>query len=131
MNRPVNRRVNRRVSRAGLVVLGLLSVVDVAGLATTDGEHPPWSVAILGAVLGVASLALLVPAWRGGRGATVALVVLRVVSAATAVPAFVLPDVPAPALVLAAVVVVATVVGSLLVMPQLRRPAATGVAGRR
>ncbi|ODT99308.1 MAG: hypothetical protein ABS81_25950 [Pseudonocardia sp. SCN 72-86] len=74
----------------------------------------------------MASLSQLVPARRGGRGAAVALVVLRAVSVATAVPAFFLTDVPVPALVLAAVIVVATVVGSALVVPQLRRRTAVG-----
>lgn len=109
------------MTRAGLVLLGLLSVLDVVGLVTTDGEHPPWWIAILGAVLGVASLVLLWPAWRGHRGATIGLVALRVVSAVTALPAFFASGVPAPALVLAVVIVVATVVGCVLLVPALRR----------
>ncbi|WP_165965691.1 hypothetical protein [Pseudonocardia dioxanivorans] len=100
-------------------------------MAMTDGEHPPWSIATLGAVLGVASLALLLPAWRGHRGATAALVVLRVVSAGATVPAFFVSDVPVPTLVLATVIVVATVFGCVLVAPQLRRPAAAGTATGR
>lgn len=107
--------------RAGFVLLGLLSLVDVAGVFLTDGTSPPMSIAILGTVLGLVSLVLLWFAWRGNRGATIALVVVRLVSAATAVPAFVMPDVPGPVVGLAAGIVVLTLVGCALVVPALRR----------
>ncbi|RZT86064.1 hypothetical protein EV383_2952 [Pseudonocardia sediminis] len=107
--------------RAGLLLLGLLSLVDVAGILLTDGEHPPIAIAAIGTAIGVVSLALLWFAWRGHRGATIGLVLLRLVSAATAVPAFTEPGVPAAARVAAGAVVVLTVVGCGLVVPALRR----------
>jgi hypothetical protein len=110
----------RRSFRAGLVLLGLLSVLDVAGLALTDGEHPPYWVAVVGAVLGAASLLLLLPAWRGNRPAVLALVVLRAVSAVTALPAFVEPDVPVEIMALAGGIVLVTVVGCALALPAVR-----------
>ncbi len=106
--------------RAGFVLLGLLSVLDVVSVALTDGQFPPLWVAVLGAVLGVASLALLVPAWRGSRLALGALVVLRLVSAATAVPDFTNDGVPAPLLVLAGAIIVLTLAGCALVAPGLK-----------
>lgn len=114
--------MNRRVA-AGLVLLGLLSLVDAAGLLLTDGETPPIAVAAVGTVLGVASLVLVVLAWRGSRVAAIGLVVLRLLSAATAVPAFTVPGVPGPVQAFAATIVVLTLLGCGLVLPALRRQA--------
>jgi hypothetical protein len=107
--------------RVGLVLLGLVSLFDALGLLLTDGEHPPFEVALLGTVLGLASLVLIVLAWRRPRpGLLIGLVVLRVASAATAVPAFLVPDVPVEAVVLAGAVVALTVVGCVLLFPAFR-----------
>jgi hypothetical protein len=99
----------------GLVILAVLSLVDIVDLALTDGEHPPYSVAIAGAALGVASLILVAYCRRGRRWAVAPLVVLRSVSALSAVPAFVVSGVPAAAVVLAAAIVALTIVGVVLV----------------
>jgi hypothetical protein len=108
-------------ARVGLVLLGLVSLVDSLGLLLTDGESPPFEIALLGTVLGLASLVLIVMAWRRPRpGLLVGLILLRVASAATAVPAFLIADVPAFALVLAGAVVAVTVVGCLLLIPAFR-----------
>lgn len=106
--------------RIALSLLGLLSVADIATLAATDGEHPPYAIAALGAVLGALSLWLVVRAWRGNRRVVPALIGLRLLSAATAVPAFVVDDVPTPAVVAAAAILALTVVAVLL----LARPVA-------
>lgn len=111
--------------RAGLVLLGLLSLVDLVGILLTDGETPPIEIAAAGSVLGLVSLVLVWFAWRGSRGATIALVVVRLVSAATAVPAFLVGDVPGIAMLFAGAVVVLTLVGCVLVAPALRRTPAT------
>lgn len=103
--------------RVGLVLFGLLSVGDIADLALTDGDHPPYLVAALSAVLGLASLYFVVAAWRGRHRALLPLLVLRVLSALSAVPAFFVADVPRAAVVSAAAIVVLTVVGVLLVAP--------------
>jgi hypothetical protein len=108
--------------RVGLTLLGLVSLADALGLLLTDGEHPPVEVAAIGTALGVLSLVLVVMAWRRPRpGFLVGLVLLRVASAATAVPAFVVTDVPAVAVGWAGAVVGLTVVGCLLLVPALRR----------
>lgn len=100
---------------SGLVILAVLSVVDIADLAVTDGEHPPYSIAIAAAALGVASLVLVASTWRGLHWAVAPLVVLRALSALSAVPAFVVGGVPAPAVVLAGGIVALTIVGIVLI----------------
>lgn len=104
-----------RTRRTGLLLFGLLSIGDLSTLALTDGSTPPYPVAALDAVLGLGSLVLVVLAWRGRPRMLAPLVVLRVVSALTALPAFFTGAAPAPAVVAAAVIVVLTVVGVLLV----------------
>ncbi len=105
--------------RAALVIMGVLSLADIAGLALTDGEHPPYAVAAVGTALGLASLVLVVRVWRGDLRGVKPLLVLRVLSAATAVPAFFVDGVPAIAVVAAAAFVVLTAVAVVL----LARPA--------
>lgn len=108
--------------RIGLVILGLLSLGDIATLALTDGETPPYAVAAVVAVLGLASLVLAVRAFRDPTKPLRLLIGLRVVSAVAALPAFFVSDVPAGAQAAAAVVVVLTAVGVLLAAPG-RQPA--------
>lgn len=115
--------MNRSVT-AGLALLGLLSLADAAALLMTDGEHPPVEIAAIGTVLGVVSLVLIVFAWRGSRAALGVLVCLRLLSAASAVPAFVVGGVPAPVQALAAVAIALTLLGCALVAPALRRNSA-------
>ncbi len=102
-------------TRTGLILLGLLSLGDIADLALTDGQHPPYAVAALGAALGVGSLYFIVKAWQGSRAALRPLCAMRIVSALTAVPAFFVHDVPAAALGAAAAIVVLTAVSVFLV----------------
>ena len=111
----------RSYDRIGLVVLATLSVVDLLGPLITDGSHPPMSVVLVGAAIGLASLALIVPAWRGSRRAVRVLVGLRLLSALTAVPAFFIPDVPAPAVGLAAGLIAFTVLGVVLAVAGTRQ----------
>ena len=102
-------------TRTGLILLGLLSVGDIAGLALTDGEHPPYAVAAVGAALGAGSLYFVAKAWQGSRAALRPLIAMRIVSALTAVPAFFVDDVPTAALAAAAAIVVLTAVSVFLV----------------
>ena len=99
----------------GLGILGLLSLFDVAGPLLTDGDHPPMSVALVGAAIGLASLLLIGYAWRGVSRAIAPLLVLRVLSALTALPAFFVDDVPAGIQVLVTVICTLTVAGVWLV----------------
>ena len=98
----------------GLVILGLLSVGDVfAPLLSGDGG-PPISLAVILSVVGLASLGAIYGAWRGSKSALTILVVLRSLSALSAVPAFFVPGVPAGTKTLAGVAIVATLVGIAL-----------------
>lgn len=100
--------------RVGLALLGLLSVGDVATLALTDGDHPPYAIAAIAAVLGVVSLVLVVRAYRDPSRSPRLLIGLRVLSAVMALPAFFVDDVPSGAEAAAAAVVVLTALGILL-----------------
>jgi hypothetical protein len=112
--------------RAGLVVLGVLSLGDLAAPLLTDGESPPMSIALIGSALGAASLVLLALAWRGRVSAAIGLVALRVLSALTAVPAFFFETVPVVPMVLAGVAISLTVIGAVLVLAGIRQPALVG-----
>ena len=70
-----------RLSRAGLIILGLLSLGDLAAPLVTDGEHPPMFIALIGAAIGAISIVLVILAWRGRTAAAIALVVVRLLSA--------------------------------------------------
>ena len=100
--------------RIALGVFGLLSLGDMATLALTDGETPPYAVAALAALLGLVSLVLVVRAFRDPGKPLRLLIGLRVLSAVLALPAFFVSDVPAGAQAAAAGVVVLTAVGVLL-----------------
>jgi len=104
-------------------VLGLLSLVDLAGPLLTDGQHPPMAIALIGAGLGLISIVLVILAWRGRLAAAIAPVVLRLLSALAAVPAFLVPDVPTVPMIAAGLGIGLTVVGAALVFAGLRRPA--------
>lgn len=108
----------------GLALLAVLSLADAGALLLTDGEHPPVEVAAVGTALGVVSLVLVVLAWRGSRAALGVLVGLRLLSAASAAPAFVVGGVPAPVQALAAIGIALTLLGCALVAPALRRKTA-------
>ena len=100
--------------RIGLVIFGLLSLGDIATLALTDGETPPYAVAAVAALLGVVSLVLVVQAYRDPSKPLRLLIGLRVLSAVTALPAFFASDVPAGAQAAAAAIFGLTAVGVLL-----------------
>jgi hypothetical protein len=109
--------------RAGLIVLGVMSLADLASPLLTDGQHPPMSIALIGSAAGLISLILVALAWRGRTAAAIALVVVRILSALTAVPAFSTPDVPAAAVVLAGIFLTVTLLGVVLTLAGVRRPA--------
>ena len=71
-------------------------------------------------------LVLVALAWRGRPGPRSRLVVVRLLSALTAVPAFLVPGVPAVPMVLAGIAITVTLVGVVLVFAGLRRPALVG-----
>jgi low temperature requirement protein LtrA len=117
-------------TRTGLALLALLSLGDVAEPVLTDGDHPPIAIALVAAVIGLASLVLVWYAARGARRAVAPLLGLRALSALTAVPAFFADDVPAAARTLAAVFVALTAVAIALVATPARAEARRTVVAR-
>jgi len=113
---------NPPARRAGLVILGLLSLGDIATIALTDGDHPPYAIAAVAAALGFVSLALVVRALRDPSSPVRLLIGLRVLSAVAALPALFVSDVPAAAQVTAGTMVVFTAAGVMLTAGS--RPAA-------
>ena len=102
----------------GLVLAGLLGLGDLA-LGWVGG--PPLPIILIGGLLGAATLVGVVLAWRtGSRPAIVTIIVTRLLSALTAVPAFIVDGVPAPARLAATVGIAATVVCAALVAMALR-----------
>jgi ABC-type thiamin/hydroxymethylpyrimidine transport system permease subunit len=114
-----------RSHRTGLALLGVVSLLDVLGPLASDGEHPPMWVALIGLALGAASLACIVAAWRGERRALLPLVVLRLASMLTAVPAFFVDDVPSGIVAFAAGFILVSLVGVALVSGSRARVAVT------
>jgi hypothetical protein len=112
-----------RSFRTGLVLLGVLSLLDVAGPLMTNGDDPPMSVALFGSVLGVASLFCVYLAWRGSGRAVLPLAGLRLLSALTALPAFFVGDVPPAIRALAGVIVLLSLVGVALIVGSRTRRA--------
>ena len=107
----------------GLVIAGLLGLGEIITLLAGNGETPPVEVAAVGAGLGLITVVALYPAWRGSRGAITAIIVTRLLSAVTALPAFFVDDVPGAAVAAAAVGVVAALAAVALLATRLRRPA--------
>ena len=101
-------------------VLGLIDIALVGAIWTAD--PPPLAVSLGVGALGVVTLAGLMPANRGSRGALGAVVVSRVISALLALPAFFL-DAPAWVMVVEGFVVVATVCALVMVRRSVTRPA--------
>jgi len=112
----------------GLVLAGLLGLADAIGVVTGGVDGPPMGVVVAGAVLGVITLVGVVLGWRGSRAGIAVAAVTRVLSALTAVPAFFVDDVPAPAVGLAAVGVIVTLIAVGLLAPALRPRVRTEVA---
>ena len=106
---------------APAAIFAVLGLIDVA-LAGVIGspDAPPLIVSLGVAALGLITLLALVPARRGSRGALVAVVATRVISAVLAVPAFFL-DAPAWVMIVEGFVIAATVAALVLVRQQGRR----------
>jgi hypothetical protein len=112
-------------NKVGLVLAGLLGLLDVASLLnpTPPGEvGPPLGILVLDTVLGVVTVVAVVLAWRSrSRGLVRLAAGARILSLLSALPAF-FAGVPAPLLILVAgftVISVATVV--LMLLPSARR----------
>jgi len=105
----------------GLVLAGLLGLGDAIGIVTGGGEGPPFPVLVAGAVFGVITLIGVALGWRGSRTGIVAVIVTRLLSALTAVPAFFVDDVPAGAVGVAGFGIGVTLLAVALLAPALRQ----------
>lgn len=110
-----------RGAKVGLVILGLLGLLDVVS-ATDTGGPAPAVILVVDAVVGLVTLVGVVLAWRSGsRTAVRAVAISRVLSVLAAVPVFFVDDLPVGLVAASAVVILLNVLGLYLV---LRRPAA-------
>lgn len=109
-------------AKAGLAIcalLGVLDIVSLAGIGADDG--PPVPIVILGVLLGLITLWGVSIAWRGQRKGATIVVVARVISALTALPAFFVDDAPDWAAPVVAVGLLLTVIGVGLIAVALKR----------
>jgi hypothetical protein len=112
----------------GLILAGLLGLGDAIGPFTGAGDGPPFAVLLADSILGIITIVGVVLAWRGKRSGIVAVIVTRLLAALTAVPAFFVDGVPAPAAAIAVVGIAVTLLAVALVAPGLRTRPATAVA---
>ena len=107
----------------GLAICALIGVIDIISLASLGSDDgPPVIVTLSGAVFGVITLVGARIAWRGGpKWGLVAVIVSRVLSALSALPAFFVDDVPDWVPPVVGIFVVLTVVGVGLLVVALRR----------
>ncbi|HEV2809348.1 MAG TPA: hypothetical protein VGV93_02985 [Acidimicrobiales bacterium] len=112
--------------KIGLVLCALLGVFDVLSVAGAGAEDaPPTPVVVLGLILGLITLVGVFLAWRGAKKGFIAVVVSRVLSALSAVPAFFVEDVPGWVPVAVGIGIVVTVIALGLLFSE-RRQAAPG-----
>jgi hypothetical protein len=111
-------------NKIGLVLAALLALGDVASIAipTPAGEEgPPLVVLVISLLVGLVTLAAIVPAWRtGSRTALRVVAGTRIVSAILGLPAFFV-DVPAGIKIGTAAAFALTVVCVVLVLAPANR----------
>ena len=113
-----------RLNKAGLVLAGVLGILDVGGLAfpTPDDQvGPPYWILVLDAVLGV--ITLVGVAWallRQHRGAVRIVAAARIVSLITALPAFFVGPPAGVLLAVGAFAVITVVVVAMMLTPPRR-----------
>jgi hypothetical protein len=113
-----------RANKTGFLLAGLLGLLDVISLFSIrspvpEGMTPPpdWLV-ILVTILGLVTLAAIVPAWRGNHRAALVVVATLILSAISKVPGYFV-TVPSYIYVTTTVIVVVTILAVWLI---LRRP---------
>src|SRR4051812_3741355 len=99
----------------GLAIAGLLALYDIAAAGVGGDAQRPTAVAAAGVVLGIVTIAGIFLAMRGARSGVALVIATRVLSALTAVPAFLGPTVPSPT-VLAVAVTGAVITGLVVVL---------------
>jgi hypothetical protein len=109
------------LGNAATAIFAVLGLIDVALTGVIGSSDAPPLIASLGVgALGLITLLSLVPARRGSRGALIAIVVTRVISALLAVPAFFL-NALTWVMIVEGFVITATITALALVHQQSRR----------
>lgn len=104
------------------VVLAVLDLPQFLFAAPPGTEGPPLEVMLFTTVMGVLTLVAAVLAWRGGRRSMLrAMAVTRILSAITALPAFVIDGVPPLFVAWAAATIVLAITAVVLLMSGPRR----------
>jgi hypothetical protein len=103
--------------RTGLVLAAVTGLADVVFNATmlSDGVT-----SIAGLVIGLLTLVAIPFAWRGSRGALIVVVVTRLLSGLSGLPAFFVDGVPAGGIIAAAVGLVLEVIVVILLLRPVR-----------
>lgn len=110
-----------RLTSTTTAIFALLGLLDLALLGVIgSADAPPLIVSLGVAMLGLITLVALVPAYRGSRSAPLTVVVVRVISALLAIPAFFL-GAPTWVMIVEGFVIVATI-AALILLPSLRLP---------
>jgi hypothetical protein len=107
----------------GLVLAGLFALGDITTPLMSDGEHPPMAIAIADSILGLICAVAIVLAWRGSRGAVTAIIVTRLLSVVSALPALFVDGVPTAVRLGVGLGTVVQLVAVAMVATRLRRPA--------
>lgn len=115
---PGPRRRTSGAARLGVALAALLGIADVIGGAMQlSQETLPLAVSSFMIAAGAATLLAAPFAWRGAVWATWAIILLRLLSALTGLPAFFVPGIPAGVVIAAAVgIVLACSVAVLLLL---------------
>ncbi len=120
----------RRAGHVLGIILGVIHLGSLAAPSDGDGSGPPLAVLAIGAVIGVAVVALLIHSWRRDqRGSRRFAAVLLVLAALGALPGLLVADVPAILQLGAAIVVLMTIATVVLLFYPQRAPSGVVSAG--
>ena len=111
---------------AGLVLCALLGLLDVLFAFDVSDDAPPIPVLVIGAAVGLLTLAGVRLAWRDPRRGTTAIAVSRTLSALLGIPVFLVEDAPDWAPGIVTVSIVLTVIGLGLLFKAKRELALAG-----
>jgi len=110
-------------ARAGLALLAVTGLLDLAALFALGDPDSPKPVVIASCLIGLVTLAGVAYAWRGRRGGMFVVLAALVIDLVLDVPAYFL-DAPGWVLAVATATLALMVIGVALVAPTLRRPRA-------
>ena len=122
-----------RTNKVGLVLAGVLGLLDVINLASINAPFPagmtppPTWLVVLWGVLGVVTLVAIPFAWRGNRKAVLTVVATRILSVLGQVPAYFV-EVPSYILATTTVAILLTILAVWLSLRRNSRSAGLGTS---